>query len=78
MTESEKAKIRAFMSDTGMQTTVKNLLRDVFLEARIPADVNLLAAQTLAYQFLEDGWRTMERYREKHDDTEKEPVNPGV
>lgn len=63
MNETQIAKIKQFLGDKEMQLTIKNLLRDKFLEKR-NTDVNFLAAQALAVQLLGDSWIDMERYKQ--------------
>ncbi len=57
-----------------MSQAVHDLLFRNFLQRRNGADVNVLAAQTLAVQFLEESWTAMERQKlELKKDTEKLP-----
>ena len=68
MNDNKIAKIKQFLGDKEMNSVIKGLLRDKFLE-RKNTDVHYLAAQTLAVQFMEDAWVEMERY--KQNETEK-------
>jgi len=62
MNEGQIIKIRRFLGDTEMQSTIKSVLYASFLKKR-ENNVYLLAAQTLAVQCLEEAWRELERYR---------------
>jgi hypothetical protein len=77
MTTKKIAQIKHFLSDVEMSETVKGVLVAQFLQRKKDADVHTLAAQTLAFQFLEDAWIEMNRYKTeaKRDD---ERVNVGV
>jgi hypothetical protein len=70
MNEREIAKIRGFINEKEMSESVYNLLFRNFLQKRNGSDVHILAAQTLAVQFLEEAWMEMERYK-----TEKKKDN---
>lgn len=63
MNETQVAKIKQFLGDKEMQSTIKKLLLEKFLE-RKNTDIHYLAAQTLSVQFLEDAWSEMNRYRQ--------------
>lgn len=70
MRESQVMKIRHFLSDKEMCETVRSVLISSFMKKR-EADVQYLAAQTLAYQMLEDGWHELLSYRPKQKKPEK-------
>lgn len=73
---NEPQLIRRFLGDKEVKETVKNVLLRNFL-ARRDGDVHTLAAQTLAVQLLEDGFREMERYKQE-DKQEEKRVNVGM
>lgn len=77
MTSEEISNIRAFVKDERLNTAVKGVLLSNFLRARTNADVHILAAQTLAVQFLSDAWAEMERYKQDGKKT-KGVVNLGM
>ena len=54
-------KLKRFMSDKGMNEAVKAVLTKSFMKSR-SKDVQVLAAERLALDFLEDAWRDLERY----------------
>ena len=64
MNEQQISNIRAFIKDKDLNEAVKSALLKNFLATRSNADVHTLAAQTLAVQFLESGWREMEKYKQ--------------
>lgn len=76
MTDKEQALIRVFINDREMHSVVKALLLRHFLGKK-DGDVYVLAAQTLAVQFLEDAFQEMERYK-RDDRKERSNGNPAV
>lgn len=63
MNEKELLLIRGFIGDRDMNETVRALLLKNFLRSRPNADVHILAAQTLAVQFLDDAWNEMLKHK---------------
>lgn len=63
MNERDIAKIRGFINDRDMSTAVFELLLRNFLQRKMNTDVHILAAQTLAVQFLQEAWVEMERHK---------------
>ena len=72
MTETQIAKVRNFLGDKTLQGTIKELLRYSFLAKKDGADVQILAAQTLAFQLLDEAWRDMERYKAEPKNTDRQ------
>lgn len=62
MTPDQKAKITSFLNDRMMSATVYDVLRTNFEKIR-GHDVEVLAATTLALQYLKDGFRDLEHYK---------------
>ena len=59
------------MNDMVMNNAVKNQLTYSFLKKRPDRDVNMLAAQTLAFEFLDEAWKDMSRLKdEKQEESE--------
>lgn len=77
MTERDIAKVRGFINDKETSEVVHDLIYRNFLQKRSNTDVHILAAQTLAVQFLEEAWTEMERHKNeaKRNDERK---NPGI
>lgn len=63
MNEKDILLIRGFINEKDMQEVIKGLLLKNFLRTRSNADVHILAAQTLAVQFLDDAWNEMLKYK---------------
>lgn len=63
MNEKELLLIRGFINERDMQETVRALLLKNFLRSRPDADVHILAAQTLAVQFLSEAWSEMLKHK---------------
>ena len=62
MNEQQIARIRAFLGNTTLQETIKKSLTTTFMKKR-ETDTSYLAAQMLAIQLLEEGWRDLESHR---------------
>lgn len=60
--EQKKVKISKFLADESMSDTVYLAIRDSFLKKRGVKDVQVLAAERLAVDLLEDAWKELERY----------------
>lgn len=60
----DKKAVSRFMHDTLMSDSVYQTLLDSFLKKR-EGDVNLKAAQMLAIDMFTEGWRDLERMKEK-------------
>lgn len=54
--------LKTFIEAEKTQTEIKTFLRQSF-ERRRERDVQFLAAQALACQFLDEAWNEMERYK---------------
>jgi len=70
-----KELLKNFIESKKTSDTVKSFLRLSF-ERKRERDVNLLAAQALALQFLEEAWTEMERH--KGDNNKKEDVDKNI
>lgn len=74
MNERESIKIKGFINEKEMAEAVYSLLLRNFLAKRKDADVHVLAAQTLAVQFLSEAWTEMEKYKnEQKKESQKIP-----
>lgn len=63
MTSSDTAQIKKFINDTALQEVIKRSLIASFMR-RKEKEVNYLAAQMLAIQFLEEAWRELSANKE--------------
>jgi len=70
-----KELLKNFIESKKTSDTVKSFLRLSF-ERKRERDVNLLAAQALALQLLEEAWTEMERH--KGDNNKKEDVDKNI
>lgn len=64
MNNNQTAKLNRFINDLEMQNAVHTVLRDAFLSKKGQKDVQILAAERLAVDFLDDAWKTLERYKD--------------
>lgn len=68
------AKLRQFVLDKAMSEAVKQQLVSSFLKKRADRDVQILAAQQLAVEFLNDAWSDMKRLQGQEIQPEKRQV----
>lgn len=78
MDETQKEKINRFLSDEVMAGAVKKVLVDAFLKDRGDKDVQTLAASRIAIDLLEDGWKTLNKVKNKEEKEDKLSSNPGL
>lgn len=64
MNDLEKERIRQFINDPVMSEAVRDFLLKNFLKKKTGADVNILAASTLAVYQLTDAWKELEALRD--------------
>lgn len=74
---NKEAIIKSFIESKHTAGTVKSVLREVF-ERKREREVNFLAAQALALQFLEEAWDKMESYRDQKNKKEGVDKNVGL
>lgn len=77
MNNIDKKSISRFMHDTLMSESVYQTLLDSFLKKR-DGDVNLKAAQMLAIDMFTEGWRDLERLKDKEISTNKNTRQIGM
>lgn len=78
MNDFEKNKIIKFANDTQMLDVVYKVLLDSFLKDRPQQDVYVLAASRLAIDFLKQGWKEIEKYKEENQEESKTVGNIGL
>lgn len=78
MTDAEKQKIARFLNDTVMAEAVRDVLTKTFLKPLPNKDVHHLAAARIAVDFLEDGWKELEKYKAQAEQEPKQERNIGV
>ena len=79
MPKIKEEKIKRFMDDAVMNEAVYEVLLDSFLNEKIANDVHVLAASRLSVNFLKEGWKNLEKFRDRKSEKEDEvKVNVGV
>lgn len=68
ISETGKQKIVRFLQDEVMSSSVREILRESFLKSRPEKDVQTLAASRLAIDFLEDGWKELQKLKSSNAD----------
>lgn len=63
MNDTQQEKLKRFLADQLMASTVKEFLQQHFLKPRAQTDVQVLAASRLAIDFLTEAWNDLETYR---------------
>ena len=61
--EIRKNKIKSFISDSVMSDSVYQVILNSFLAERQNQDVHVLAASRLSIDFLKQGWKDLERFK---------------
>lgn len=56
-------KLKKFIADKVMAQAVYDVIRDAFLVRRGMRDTQILAAERLAVDFLEDAWHELDKYK---------------
>lgn len=65
MDVNQQEKIARFLKDEIMSNAVYDTLLSTFLEGTKTTDVQTLAAERIAITLLQNGWKTLERYKAK-------------
>lgn len=59
----QRAKIEYFLNDRVMASAVFGVIKGSFLKKKGQRDVQMLAAERLAVDLLEDGWQELQKYQ---------------
>lgn len=78
MKDFEQEKIRQFIHDEVMNNAVFTLIQNTFLRKKGNRDVNTLAAERLAIEFLDDAWKEMEKLKVGETSTSQHVDNVGL
>ena len=77
MNQLNKERIQRFMSDEVMRESVKEALIHSFMKKR-DGDVQLKAAQMIALELLQEGWRELENMSSEAEHVDKKPKQIAV
>lgn len=77
LNQTQKNKIRGFISDEMMSDAVRVVLEGTFKKKRND-DVGTLAAQMMALNLLEEGFKELSRYLNETAKEKKSVDNPGL
>lgn len=69
MNDIEQSKLDRFAKDEVMLQSVHKFIRNFFLKGKGNRDVQILAAERLAVDFLDDAWRELEKYNVSEDNS---------
>jgi hypothetical protein len=64
MNLDQQAKVKRFINDTLMSDTIREIIEKTFLMPSGSKDVQYLAAERLALDFLQEAWREFEKYKD--------------
>jgi hypothetical protein len=79
MSEAQENKIRRFINDPMMSDSVYEVLQWAFLKRHVgPVDVQVLAAERLAMDFLGDAWRKLDEYKTNNENVSESSGNVGL
>lgn len=64
LNDQQKVKVQYFINDPQMSEAVYKVLQNAFLKKHLgPNDVNVLAAERLAVDFLNDAFKELEKFK---------------
>lgn len=63
----KEEKLKRFIGDDVMANAVYDVIHSSFLGRKGTKDVQILAAERLALDFLDEAWRELDRYKAKED-----------
>jgi hypothetical protein len=78
MNKTEQQKVRNFLSDEIMANAVRGVLLQSFIKKRDRSDVNVIAAERIAIDLLEDAWKDLEKLRSKAEVEKRELTQVGL
>lgn len=78
MNDTQKEKIRRFLNDEIMSKTVYDVLLRSFLDSTLSSDVQVLAAQRIAIDLLQDAWKELQKHNIDIERDVKKRSQPGV
>ena len=66
------------MGDKALSATIKEVLREAYLEDTGVTDVNTLASERIAINKLEKAWKNLEKYKNQDNQEPEEKGNIGL
>lgn len=78
LNSTQKQKIKGFIADITMSNAVKGVLRETFLKNSGVNDVQTLAAERIAINLLEEGFKELRKYSFQTEKEEKDRVQVGL
>lgn len=78
MDDVKIAKIDRFLKDEVMVMAVYEVLRNAFLKGKGQRDINILAAERLAVDLLDEGWRDLKKFQDISSDESEHSGNVGL
>ena len=78
LNQTAKNKIKGFLSDAVMSNAVKEVLREAFLKNSGVNDVQTLAAERIAINLLEEGFKELKKHSNQTEKEEKDRVQVGL
>jgi len=71
LNQTQKQKIKGFIADKTMSNAVKEVLRESYMKKSGATDVNTLAAERIAINLLEEGFRELKKHSNETERDEK-------
>ena len=78
MNDITKNKLERFMMDTVMSDSVYEVIRDSFLRNRGQRDLQILAAERIAIDLLNDAWKELTKFRSEKEQQANEIKQVGL
>jgi hypothetical protein len=69
-----KERISRFLKDVRMSEAVKEVLRSSFLKTKGQRDVQVLAAERIALDLLEEAWKDLQKYQDNESESKPTPI----
>lgn len=76
--KTQQHKIKSFLADRIMTDAVKSVLRETFLKSSGAQEVQTLAAERMAINLLEEGFKELKKFSNKAQQEIKEAGNVGL
>ena len=78
MDEIKKNKVEKFMADKTMSDAVYGILLNYFLSPDRQTDIHYLAASRIAIDFLQEGWKELEKFKTAQNEKTQATGNVGL
>ncbi len=78
MNDAQNAKLDLFIKDQVMSDAVYEVIRDAFLSKKGKKDIQVLAAERLAIDLLDDAWKELSKFNSINSEKQSQSGNVGL